>query len=184
MSALAGHTPQRDPANDLTPTELRNLRRLTGFMIPAAADYGVPGADDEAIFADIVRSLGRDRSDVRKALAMLRELAGGDFAALVDAAGGGDGNGAPSARVTRDHGTRAGRSAMLLPRRTRGQVSGPRATPAFPKGHMLEQGDWSLLDAVRGRPRMWRDVDGRGAEHGGRRRSRRGRAQRTRSSMS
>ena len=27
----------------------------------------------------------------------------------------------------------------------------------FPKGYTLEQGDWSLLDAVRGRPRMWRD---------------------------
>ena len=28
------------------------------------------------------------------------------------------------------------------------------------KGRVLEQGDWSLLDAVRGRPRMWRDIDG------------------------
>jgi hypothetical protein len=27
---------------------------------------------------------------------------------------------------------------------------------------MLEPGDWSLLDAVRGRPRMWRDIDGLG----------------------
>jgi hypothetical protein len=35
--------------------------------------------------------------------------------------------------------------------------------PPFPKGHSLQQGDWSLLDAVRGRPRMWRDVDGKGA---------------------
>ena len=33
----------------------------------------------------------------------------------------------------------------------------PRAP--FPKGRVLEQGDWSLLDAVRGRPRMWRDVE-------------------------
>ena len=57
------------------------MRRLAGFMVPASAEYGVPGADDEAIFADIVRSLGRDERDVRKALAMLREIAGGDFAA-------------------------------------------------------------------------------------------------------
>jgi hypothetical protein len=27
----------------------------------------------------------------------------------------------------------------------------------FPKGRLLEQGDWSLLDAVRLRPQMWRD---------------------------
>ncbi|MGA8401226.1 MAG: hypothetical protein WB697_15150 [Stellaceae bacterium] len=32
--------------------------------------------------------------------------------------------------------------------------------PSYPEGRVLEQGDWSLLDAVRGRLRMWRDVDG------------------------
>ena len=37
--------------------------------------------------------------------------------------------------------------------------SGIEPQPPFPKGRVLEQGDWSLLDAVRGRPRMWRDVD-------------------------
>jgi hypothetical protein len=36
----------------------------------------------------------------------------------------------------------------------------PRAP--FPQGHVLEQGEWSLLDAVRSRPPMWRDVDGSG----------------------
>ena len=34
--------------------------------------------------------------------------------------------------------------------------------PPFPKGHNLEQGDWSLLDAMRNRPPMWRDVDDKG----------------------
>jgi hypothetical protein len=51
-----------------------------GFMVPASAEYCMRGADDEAIFADIVRSFGRDRSDVRKALATLRGIGGGDFA--------------------------------------------------------------------------------------------------------
>jgi hypothetical protein len=31
----------------------------------------------------------------------------------------------------------------------------PRAP--FPKGHTIEQGYWSLLDAVRSRPLLWRD---------------------------
>jgi hypothetical protein len=35
--------------------------------------------------------------------------------------------------------------------------------PPFPKGHDLQQGDWSLLDRVRDRPRMWRDVDTKGS---------------------
>lgn len=29
--------------------------------------------------------------------------------------------------------------------------------PPFPQGHVVEQGDWSLLDAVRDRPKLWRD---------------------------
>ena len=32
----------------------------------------------------------------------------------------------------------------------------------YPQGRVLEEGEWSLLDAVRDRPRMWRDIDGRG----------------------
>ena len=37
---------------------------------------------------------------------------------------------------------------------------GREARPPFPKGNVLEQGDWSLLDPVRARPKMWRDVVG------------------------
>jgi hypothetical protein len=74
-----------DPGAELTPAELRDLRRLAAFMVPASAEYCVPGADEEAIFADIVRSLGRDRDAVRNALAMLCEIAVGDFAGLEDA---------------------------------------------------------------------------------------------------
>ena len=36
-----------DPGAELTPAELRDLRRLAAFMVPASAEYGVPGADDE-----------------------------------------------------------------------------------------------------------------------------------------
>ena len=34
--------------------------------------------------------------------------------------------------------------------------------PPFPKGHVLPQGDWSLLEQQKGRARMWRDLDGFG----------------------
>jgi hypothetical protein len=39
---------------------------------------------------------------------------------------------------------------------------GVEPRPPYPRGRVLEQGDWSLLDAVRSRPRMWRDIDGKG----------------------
>ena len=71
-----------DPETRLTPPELQAFRRLAGFMVPASVQYRVPGADDEAIFADIVSSLGRDTGAVRQALSMLRELANGDFPEL------------------------------------------------------------------------------------------------------
>jgi len=35
---------------------------------------------------------------------------------------------------------------------------GLESRPPFPKGHVLEPGDWSLLDPVRTRPKMWRGV--------------------------
>lgn len=145
----------------LTDAELRVFRRLAGFMIPASTECRVPGADDETIFADIVRSLGRDGAQVRQALNMLRELAGDDFAAL----------GAAAAEATamqllgRGGGAIAslGRAVLQCYYRDDRVIAAlglePRAP--FPKGHSLEQGDWSLLDAVRSRPQMWRDVDGK-----------------------
>jgi hypothetical protein len=162
MSTPTGATPQKNGGDELTPAELQDLRRLAGFMIPAAIGYGVPGADDEAIFADIVRSLGRDQGDVRKALAVLREQVGEDFAALADA----EAAAAAMALLRRE-----GREVIALGRAVlqcyyrddrvvRSLGLEPRAP--YPKGHALDQSDWSLLDAVRVRPRMWRDVDGKG----------------------
>ena len=55
----------------LSAAETEALRRVAGIMIPASEAFGVPGADDALIFADIVRSLGRDTADVRTALAGL-----------------------------------------------------------------------------------------------------------------
>src|SRR5689334_23476173 len=85
-------------SGELTIGELRNLRRLAGFMVPADAAYGVPGADNETIFADIVRSLGRDAEAVRTALTMLQEIAGEDF----DGMDAGKAEAAATALLSRD----------------------------------------------------------------------------------
>src|SRR4051812_21451958 len=66
----------------LTAAETADLRAFAGTMIPASARYGAPGADDETIFADILKSLGRDRADVGRGLQRLSILADGPFAAL------------------------------------------------------------------------------------------------------
>lgn len=151
-----------NPKTDLSPAELRDFRRLAGFMVPASAEFGVPGADDEKIFADIVRSLGRDRAAVGKALAALAEMTGGQFAQRDDERAEATamsllGRGGPMIAAL-------GRAVLQCyyrdDRVVRALGLEPRAP--FPKGHSVEQGDWALLDAVRGRPRMWRDVDGGG----------------------
>ena len=140
----------------LTEAEIADLRCLAGMIIPPSAKYGVPGADDDTIFSDIVNSIGRDRNDVRAALATLRTLAGGPFVAL-DAARRGE----VTAKLRADGGAQIGVLTRIVLhcyyRDDRAMVSlGLEARPPFPKGHVLEQGDWSLLDPVRARKPFWR----------------------------
>lgn len=142
----------------LTPAETRDLRCLAATIIPASAHYGVPGADDELIFGDILRSLGRDRDDVRTALTHLATLSGGSFTDLPPDRRAGviatfRAQGAtPLAILTRVvllcyyRDDRVMRSLNMEPR------------PPFPKGHVVEQGDWSLLDPVRARAPFYRRV--------------------------
>lgn len=140
----------------LTDAELRDLRALAGMMIPASTTYGVPGADDETIFADIVRSLERDTADTRTALAHLARLSGGAFADLPA------GRQAEVAAVLKQEGGAplfALNRVVLLCyyRDDRVMLSlGQEPRPPFPKGHVVEQGDWSLLDPVKRRAPFYR----------------------------
>ena len=140
----------------LTPAQRDDLRAIAGAIIPASMEFDVPGADDPAIQADIVATLGRDTGLVREALDGLARLAGSPLAGLdparreavaLELRGKG---GAAVATLTRVllqcyyRDDRVVRSLGLEPR------------PPYPKGHVLEDGDWSLLDPVRARPPMWR----------------------------
>ena len=140
----------------LTPAQRDDLRDIAGVLIPANADFDVPGADDPAIQADIVATLGRDAGLVREALNELRRRAGQPLTALDPAK----------------------REVVALELRAQGGVavatlirvvlqcyyrddrvvrsSGLEPRPPYPKGHELEDGDWSLLDPVRARAPMWR----------------------------
>jgi|HubBroStandDraft_6_1064221.scaffolds.fasta_scaffold14524_5 hypothetical protein len=70
------------PDGPLTPAQSEDLRILAGIMIPASTEFDVPGADDPAIQADIVATLGRDTGLVREALDQLARLAGLALAGL------------------------------------------------------------------------------------------------------
>jgi hypothetical protein len=141
----------------LSAAEVRDLQRLAGMMLPASTAYDIPGADDAAIFADIVRSMGRDTADVRTALAELAAFAEGAFADLDPA------RAEAVAAMFHAHGGPAAASLgrVILQCYYRDdrvlRSLGLEARAPFPRGHVLPQGDWSLLDAVRGRPQLWRD---------------------------
>ncbi len=147
------------PNQDLNHEQVRELRALAGAIIPPGPAYGVPGADDDKIFTDILGSLERDRDDICHALAHLAVLAGGAFADLAPArrnevaAMFRETGGAPLAALVR---------VVLLCYYRDDRVMrslGQEPRPPFPKGHVVEQGDWSLLDPVRARPAMYRRVE-------------------------
>ena len=54
--------------NALSRRQRDDLRAIAAMMIPASAEYDVPGADDAAIQAEILATLGRDTGPVGRAL--------------------------------------------------------------------------------------------------------------------
>jgi hypothetical protein len=141
---------------DLSRKEVDFLRRLVGAMIPAAPAYDAPGADDPAIFEDIVAALqdsgallqglladlaagapgAISAADVEAEFDRLRQNYAAAFAAIIAAV---------AQCYYRDD--RVMRALGMEPR------------PPFPKGYEVVEGDWPLLDAVRRRPPIWRRAD-------------------------
>lgn len=142
----------------LSPGARRSLRKLVAAMIPANARYGVPGADDDSIYADILATLQPQISVTLEALALLDELSGGSFADLDPGAGAAV---VEQFRKNRRPGLTAIINATLqcYYRDERVMASlGMPARPAFPEGYELEQGDWTLLDPVRARAKIYKDA--------------------------
>lgn len=144
----------------LTEAERHALRDVAGTILPACTELGMPGADDPAILADITRSIGRDLPLIRTALAEIDKRAGGAFAsldrrrreALINdwyAEGG-----APARALGRVVLSAYYRDDRVL------RALGHEARAPFPQGHVVEQGDWGLLDPVKRLKPFWRDDKG------------------------
>jgi hypothetical protein len=141
---------------DLTAAQRDDLRTIAGLIIPASSEFDVPGADDPAIQADILATLGRDAARVREALDELSRLAGAPLASLDP-----DRREAAARQLRSEGGEAAATLTRVVlqcyyrdDRVVRSLGLEPR--PPYPKGHELEQGDWSLLDPVRARAPFWR----------------------------
>ena len=142
----------------LSADQCRSLRCLAAMMIPASAEYGVPSAADDAIFGDILQSIGRDAGHVTAVLEALNAMSGGPFADL---------NPQRREAIAAQLRETCGEALMYLTRiilqcyyrddRVMRSL-GMEPRPPFPKGFEVEQGDWSLLDPVRARPKLYRDA--------------------------
>ena len=135
--------------NVLSSAQRDDLRTIAGIIIPASTEYAVPGADDAAIQADILKTMGRDTEAVRAALDHLARLAGKPLADLD-----------PARRdaVAQEFRASGGAAAATLVRVVLQcyyrddrvlRSLGLELRAPFPKGYTLEQGDWSLLDPVK-----------------------------------
>jgi hypothetical protein len=135
----------------LTRAQCNDLRTVAGMMIPTGEEYEVPGADDAAIQADILKTLGRDTRQVATALDHLARLAGRPLAELDEAKRDSVvqefrlNGGAPAATLARVILQCYYRDDRVL------RSLGIELRAPFPKGHVLPDGDWSLLDPVKAR---------------------------------
>jgi hypothetical protein len=136
----------------LTATQRDDLKAVAAMIVPASDEYNVPGADDAAIQADMLATLGRDTAMVREALDHLARLAGQPLASL---------DAARRDAVAKQFRASGGAAAATLTRVVLQcyyrddrvlRSLGLELRPPFPKGYELEQGDWSLLGAVKARP--------------------------------
>jgi hypothetical protein len=138
-------------AFQLTSTQRDDLRTVAAMIVPASDEYKVPGADDSAIQADMLATLGRDTALVKQALDHLARLAGRPLA-QVDVA-------KRDAVATEFRATGGAAAATLIRvvlqcyyRDDRVLRSlGLELRAPFPKGYKLNEGDWALLDPVKAR---------------------------------
>lgn len=134
------------------------LKRLLRAMIPASEEFQVPAADDDAIFADILHTGGKQLTIANRALESLAQQIP-DYP-VSDAEGDGD----PLAdRFRSEHPDLASLLTMLTMQcyyrddRVMKSLHIP-VRPPFPEGYEIDDGDYSLLDPVRARGAIYRRV--------------------------
>ena len=162
--------------NPFTAAQERAIVAFAAALIPASDEYNVPSAGDAAIAREVLAAAKRAPAAVAAAVKTLDEWAvaahGVGFAELNDAA---------RARLLRQSkvGSAGGPNRVFDPSARAGQRAlvsivaqcyyrddrvlrslGMEPRPPFPKGFEVEQGDWSLLEPVKRRGKLYREVGG------------------------
>ncbi|MEM8766979.1 MAG: hypothetical protein AAGE43_06030 [Pseudomonadota bacterium] len=133
------------------------LATLVGTIIPASTAHGVPGADDPAIFADLMASAG-------SVLEFLEEAMRGFAACAPTFSSASEAERLAAAEAFRAAEPEA--MGLILSLISQAYYRDPRvlealgtpARPPFPEGYEVPAGDWSLLDPVKARGPIWRET--------------------------
>jgi hypothetical protein len=144
-----------------TEAETETLRSVSGLVVPASPEHGVPGADDALIFSDILATAKRQHVRVRAALSALDAAArmggGKDFLSL-DPAARERVVGAFREADPKEAGLIEALVVQCYYRDARVmRALGMADRAPFPEGFEVSQGDWSLLDPVRARAPLYRE---------------------------
>ncbi len=148
--------------SSFTAEEAGSIAALVDMIIPASEEYGVPSAADDVILADILATAAAHASVLSNALSALEEIAreagGSSFAELTK-----DQRLDVAETFRRSHAAPVGLLVTLTTqcyyrddRVMRSLDMEPRAP--HPEGYEVEQGNWSLLDPVKARPKIYREV--------------------------
>jgi len=150
--------------NPFSQEEINLVAMLAGMMIPASTKYKAPGADDNIIVADILRTARQQVGLIKEGLKDFDSYAHGehcgsflsldkDIRMLIVA-------------YFQQHSPNfmASITRIILQSYYRDErvmeSLGMEVRPPFPGGYELVEGDWSLLDPVRDRGKIWRDEPG------------------------
>lgn len=146
----------------MTPEQQRTLEAVLDEIIPPSPDKKFPGAGSLGLTEEIETKVGTRWTGIARGLAKLDELSrshgGESFAELADE---------ERQPILREL---AMTQPTLLPSLIAPTYSGyyraaqvlealgrdPR--PPYPEGYELEEGDFSLLDPVRARPKLYREI--------------------------
>ena len=146
----------------LTERQIVCFRLFVKEMIPPSTEYGLPGADDREIFDNILIAARGDLPLLEEGLSALEDFSQArhkkEFTLLDDQT---------RSRLVKKF---LSSSAIYIDviqqlilqcyyRDDRVMASlGMEARPPFPRGYQVDQSDWSLLEPVRRKDKIYRDV--------------------------
>lgn len=149
---------ERQAEPRLSTEQFTCLARLAGLMIPSSEAFRMPGGDDPAILSNVESAIGRDEVALKDVL---------DLVISAERA-------RPSALPTESFPELASRLRSRHPDGfavveaviARAYYGDPRVLaalglhprPPFPAGYDIAQTDWSLVDPVRSRGKIWRSA--------------------------